>query len=147
MNRIMDNQIICLHCVDGRSNKVYNIEMKQDVHTLKWLIYVEWGSFNGKLRSEIKIWGLEYLTAVIQYNKLLRSKLQKGYNNITTTGDVNNFYNNVTSNILKTLRTDERITIDEFTKLKGLLESSDKESNLLARNILTVHLNRKKEAA
>jgi bifunctional non-homologous end joining protein LigD len=79
----MKEESIVLYCQIGRSDKVYQVQLKRDVKDADnagWIINFQYGRRGSTFRHGTKTpRPVQYYTAKTMYDKLIRSKLVKGY--------------------------------------------------------------------
>ena len=79
----MNNESIVLFCTLGRSDKVYQVQLERqekDSDNAGWIVNFQYGRRGSSFRGGTKTpYSLQYYAAKSLYEKLIRSKLTKGY--------------------------------------------------------------------
>ena len=122
----------------GSSDKVYNVELKEDVKTGEWLVDFEYGRRGGNLVSGTKTqYSTTYHEAKHLYDTLIKLKTKKGY-------DILNTEELTTANIKRLVERAAQlclegyITSDKYRTLRSLLNSDDENIKLAGKIIDTM---------
>jgi len=130
--------IVNLWYNDNRSDKVYNVKLElADPNNQTWTVDFEYGRRGNNLIEGTKTPSpTNYQKAKQIFDKLVASKTNKGYEFIKNQKQLQR---DVASMLLKKLDLfyeKQWVTNNEYTKLQGLLQSNDDESQVLAERII-----------
>ncbi len=130
-------QVTNLAYQDFKSDKVYNAELKKIPKTNLWNIEFSYGRRGTSLVSGIKNeQPVPYNKAMLIYNKLIDSKLKKGYAHYAGFHTPASRKKETYLKFAVVLLTERKITQDEYDSIAKMLYSSDPETVNLAEVLI-----------
>jgi predicted DNA-binding WGR domain protein len=134
--------IVNLWYNDNRSDKVYNVKLElSDPNEQKWIVDFEYGRRGNHLVEGTKTpTPTTYQKAKQIYDKLIQSKVNKGYEYIQNQEQLQAKVSFMLLNLLDVFYKKDWINNNEFEKLQGMLRSQDWESQRLAEKLINTKI-------
>jgi predicted DNA-binding WGR domain protein len=124
----------------GGSDKVYNVELKEDIQTGDWIVDFEYGRRGNSLVSGTKTKDpVGYYKAKSLYDTLIRSKVKKGYD-VLNTEELREVSIKRLIEKAANLCLDGIISSDKYRTLRSLLNSDEENIKLAEKIIETMRL-------
>ena len=132
--------IVNLWYSDNRSDKVYNVKLElADPTQQKWTVDFEYGRRGNRLVEGTKTPSpTTYQKAKQIYDKLIQSKVNKGYEYIQNKEQLQAKVSLMLLNLLDVIYKKDWINNNEYNKLQGMLKSQDQESQKLAEKLINI---------
>ena len=134
--------IVNLWYNDNRSDKVYNVKLElSDPNEQKWIVDFEYGRRGNNLVEGTKTpTPTKYQKAKQIYDKLIQSKVNKGYEYIQNQEQLQAKVSLMLLNLLDVFYKKDWINNNELQKLQGMLRSQDWESQRLAEKLINTKI-------
>jgi predicted DNA-binding WGR domain protein len=120
-----------LWCNTGNSDKVYNMELRQESNGLCSL-YFAYGRRNSNLTEGFKLDGVDYAIAQKEMQKLIRQKHKKNYVTQFENEDLFQADLRIFRRKLYSLITNKALSTSEHDKIRDMIDSGHKDSQLLS---------------
>ena len=132
--------IVNLWYSDPRSDKVYNVKLElADPNNQTWTVDFEYGRRGNHLVEGTKTpMPTSYQKAKQIYEKLIQSKVNKGYEYIQNKEQLQAKVSLMLLNLLDVIYKKDWINNNEYNKLQGMLKSQDWESQKLAEKLINI---------